>query len=562
MNNRHLLLLTLSGILTLNSCVNNDYDLSNLDTDNIVIGDEIVAPLGDGVLSLDKMLDIESVKEITVDAAGNYTAAYTDKLNIEIPKDIKLNDIDFSNLNIDIPFSGLPTNQPLPTDKIINLPTKNSPITFSTTDEVKRLDGIAFRTYADNSVLNITLRSTGIVIKKGNPVANFSITFPDKYALIPQEIKYNNTFIDNVLKVDIPVKDLKNDIVLSFGMREVKVSPNDQVSYKSSFSFKKNDIISISTTPQLLINGMCKNLEFEIIYGIFDLEIPTEQAVIDMSDINNIFEGENNVLSFSDPRIKLTANSNFGIPFTAQLDLDAANEKNNVRVTTEINNVNIDASHLPDMFNSNKIWVGANKPADAEGATFIKNTDINSLIKIAPNNIIIDMNAKVAETAAGERQFITANAKANIEYSVEIPFAPAEDFSINITETIEDVFDGDIIEYLFSGGSAIIHGEVLNSIPLNMSMNMVIVGAANEDLGIEMTPQEIKGSANGEATPNEVSFEITEEDMPKMLSAKSINLELKISSDETLAGKMLNKNQNLALKLKIKKTGGIAIDNN
>lgn len=557
MNNKHFLWLTLISLLGLNSCVNNNYDLSNIDTDKIVIGDHITASLGNGILTLDKILDVESIKEISTDVDGNYIASYSDELIIEMPRDIRLKEIDLTALKVNLPLDMIPSNFPLPHDISIKLENEESAIELNATEEITQIDSVLFDVDDGKSMLNIALKINDLNVSTYQSKVNFTLIFPNEYKLKPYGLSSEEyTWDQNKLQISFSVKDLEEEIILSFKVIQAKINLSDVITYETSFNFCKGDVVSVGANPQLIIKGSSKELTFKTIYGSFDMDLLMDQSSINMGDISKIFEGENNDLSFTNPYIKLITNSNIGIPIIAQLNLKATNDKHSL--TTQIDEIEVTPSIMPGLEAANNIWIGLNEPSNVEEFLFIKNNDLSKLIKIVPNNLFIDISAN---TATGEGQFLTSEAKANIKYTVEIPFTPAIDFVVNITEEIKDVFDKDMVNYLFSGGTATIYGEILNLIPLDMTMNMVIVDKNNVPIDIQLAPQQVKGCADNQTVSSTVSFDITEDDMPKMKQAKNINLELKLSSTEALAGKALNKNQTLAMKFKIKKTGGIMIDN-
>lgn len=61
------------------SCVDSKYDLSDVDTDDLVVGDEWVAPLGTGSISVDDVIKVYKVPAIKMDADGSYVARYEGK---------------------------------------------------------------------------------------------------------------------------------------------------------------------------------------------------------------------------------------------------------------------------------------------------------------------------------------------------------------------------------------------------------------------------------------------------------------------------------------------------
>lgn len=545
------------GFIGLTSCVDSKYDLGNVDTDEIVVGDQLVAPLGTGSISVKKLLDVESVKEIIL-VNGNYVAQYTGDLKVKVPDDVKLNDFSFTDLGFPIPADKLPPAIELPADMDISLDASSSNVEFEATEEIKRIDAVYFTNENGASVLALNIKIKDLRLIKGEGFVTLQVDFPKGFKLTPSKGVQAHELEDGVLTITRSIVDLTtaSGITLEFLIKEALLEPVNTITYTPSIELKAGAQLQGSTSSAMLINGGCKNLKYKTVFGEFDMNFSSEAGTVDMNGLDDIFNGDNNVLSFADPHIKLETESNIGIPLDASLNLTAI--KKTETETTTIDNVQIRPATTPGDIAFNKIWIGAVEQSKEEGYTFVMNADLNKLISISPNEIIFGLNVVAG---AGTKQFFTDNAYANVKYTVEVPFATAKDFRANVSEVIEDAFDEDLVDYVFSGGTATIKAEVKNSIPLKFEMNLLIVDANNNPVGITLQPQPVAGSATGQPVVSNVEFEITEADMKKMKGAKNINLELALSSDETLAGKNLREDQGIDLSLKLKKTGGITINN-
>lgn len=64
------------------SCVDSKYDLSDVDTDDLVVGDEWVAPLGTGTIAVDDVIKVYKVPSVQIDANGYYVARYQGTLQV------------------------------------------------------------------------------------------------------------------------------------------------------------------------------------------------------------------------------------------------------------------------------------------------------------------------------------------------------------------------------------------------------------------------------------------------------------------------------------------------
>ncbi len=194
---------------------------------------------------------------------------------------------------------------------------------------------------------------------------------------------------------------------------------------------------------------------------------------------------------------------------------------------------------------SPNIWIGPLDPGTS-AFKFVRNEDLPGIVQIVPQKIHLSLSADSKQWEEAPE-----DALSELYYSVELPLIPAPEFSAISVERIEDAFDDDFIDYIFSDGSARIYGEVTNEMPFDMSIEMVIVDANDVPVGIQFPAQEVKGGSG------EVTFEITKEDMPKMKGARHIDLNLRLTGRDQ--GEALRKGQKTTFNLKLEKEGGISI---
>lgn len=194
---------------------------------------------------------------------------------------------------------------------------------------------------------------------------------------------------------------------------------------------------------------------------------------------------------------------------------------------------------------SPNIWIGPLDPK-TDAFKFVKNEKLPGIVQIVPQKIHLSLSADSKQWANAP-----ADALSELRYAVELPLTPAPEFSAVSVERIEDAFDEDFVDYIFSDGSARIYGEVTNEMPFDMSIEMVIMDENNVPVDIQFPAQEVKGQSG------EVIFEITKEDMPKMKDARHIDLNLHLTGRDQ--GEALKKGQKTTFNLKLKKEGGISI---
>lgn len=70
------------------SCVDSKYDLADVDTDDLVVGDEWVAPLGTGSISVEDVVKMDTTV-FRVEADGSYVAVYKGGLKSKLPNGLR-----------------------------------------------------------------------------------------------------------------------------------------------------------------------------------------------------------------------------------------------------------------------------------------------------------------------------------------------------------------------------------------------------------------------------------------------------------------------------------------
>ncbi|OAV65741.1 hypothetical protein Barb4_03224 [Bacteroidales bacterium Barb4] len=281
---------------------------------------------------------------------------------------------------------------------------------------------------------------------------------------------------------------------------------------------------------------------------------PIVKQSVKLKGLDELFQGDSNVLSFVDPRVKLTAYSKAGTPLNVNLTFESVNESNGKKAETNVNfRLNDPASPFPKI-DTSKIWIGADLLTMERGYKHTPNYKLNDLLNITPSliNLSGSITTDVTPTSKG--------AYTQIIYEVEVPLAPSPSplFKAKISETMEDVFSEDLIDLLFASGEVELLGTVSNGMPLDLSLNLIITDEKGKPVGIDFGKRDIESFAS--KAP--VSFTITENDIrKKMAEAKGIILEFEATGSEKAEGRCIRPDQKVELVLNFfKKTGGIKID--
>lgn len=537
------------------SCVDKDYNLDKINTDDIVIGDELLVPLGIADITTGTIFDIDENSPIK-SIAGNYAVQYSGDIPIEIP------DVVIDNYTLRLPAVGLdgltPGTYTLPSSFLSQLPSAEQEVDLPKSDNVTSLSRVDFSN--TGATFTVTLNMSGLRINSGSGTLNIATTFPAEFEMsaknLPAGATFNSTLRTLSYAMPISAGVSNPSATFSFNLKKAVFGAQPaKVALTSSLNLPAGTNVSVGASPSINLNGSITGMAFDAVYGKFNLDIVADEQSVAFDDLNDIFNEGNNVLSFADPRIKIETSSNIGIPLTASLKLTGQNSAG-VKKQADINNLAIKAATSATSGPVvSKLWIGELQSSVTSGYDYVSVADkqLSNLIKIAPQNVSMSMKVNTGSAAT---MFFPKNAAASASYMIDIPLSAAPDFRASVTQNIDDVFDKDMVDYLFSSGEVVIMADVSNGIPLKLKMGLVITDGEDKPVGISM-PQQDVASATTEPVVSKVSFPIGPNDIPKMKSARNIKIVLDIQGG---SGATIRDDQSAKLTLKIKKKGGISID--
>lgn len=305
-----------------------------------------------------------------------------------------------------------------------------------------------------------------------------------------------------------------------------------QIAANGDYSVSYEDYIEIPLSDMPNIPGMPD------IVDITDyISIPTTTFEVD--DLSNIMGdfGEDFTLGLANPYVLLEAD---GLKGDGTIDA-------NLRLTASKKTDNTVVVNAPFAISTAKpnVWIGPWTPTD-KSYTYVKNEQLPDLIASFPDKIVLEATQFLVPINKIE-------ALKGLTYKLQLPFIPSDQFKATATQSMDDIFDESMVDYVFSSGSTTISGTIQNQLPFDAEIVMSITDAENEVL-IKLPMQKVEGTG---ARP--VSFEITEKEMYKMKNARNIQLEFKLKG-RTANKEYLNENQTMKMELKLRKKGGIKVE--
>ncbi|MDR3129037.1 MAG: DUF4621 domain-containing protein [Tannerellaceae bacterium] len=520
------------------ACVDEAYDLGNIDTDNITIGDNVSGSLGTKSFSLGDFLFDTSSESLKTDDEGNYYVFFEEKKILKAGTHPTVLGKQYGSSEEDVDNWQYPLPQ---TDNFTRVAKGSSdPIIFDLSKEIKVLDSMFLRT----GTLKINFWLTNFKANDNKSEIKLSVTLPAGCFLKDGKTTKDSTYVVSKLK------NYQGSISLDLG----RIIPKENNGIQCSFSLTipKGANVSVSNTPpRFKAETSLEKVEYEVLYGKFATTMDIEETVINFEEFDDLFEDEDATLSFADPHIELIDTQKIGIPIL--VDMDIANDQESVHIPGL--KIAPPVAYSPDAKKVNKIWIGATDPKK-DDFFFEENKEVVDILGIVPELLTIHGKASSDSTTTGF--YTSPQPDQELIFAVKVPLEPAEDFNLTSLETLDGVFDEDLIEILFSNGTIELSGEVINDLPLDIELNLDIIDAKGSSIGINWEKQSVKALSKAE-----VSFLISEKDMPKLKDKKADGILISFtaigSKNPKVKGVCLNKEQTIDLKLKFKKKGGIVL---
>ncbi len=130
-------------------------------------------------------------------------------------------------------------------------------------------------------------------------------------------------------------------------LQKAVVGADDRIAYNASLRIKKGSSLSVSGVRAPNFRGI-SSPDFRVIYGLIDDNFTAGQVDIATEGLDDLFDGDDNVLSFADPRIRLTAQSNIGIPLRASFAMTSVNDRSGATESVTVDRITMNAPALTD----------------------------------------------------------------------------------------------------------------------------------------------------------------------------------------------------------------------
>ena len=563
------------ALASLSSCIDNDYDLNQMDGTIGVGGTELLIPAGGtDVITLDDILDIDGSDCILTLDDGSYvfqkTAASVEAAHplIEtfVVRQAKMQE---GNLSIAGAVSG----------GRLTMNTKAQIFSYEGVqpDEVNSLNNVV----VDNT-LQMKFSFPAAMSAKVSTIQTFNVTLPDYMGLTNVTSTVGNPVLEgSVIKLtNIPTNQ---EINITAKISKLDFSlPGDAENY---LRVEEDDSIKLLGDMRVALSANAGSLTSADLTGakltsrleIGDFTILSAEGTfvpnIELTDLGNTqitslpkFLSEKGVVAdLYNPMLMLTVENNMNVKGLVSGTITSKKDGSQLAAVA-INNVPINA------LDTSTICIC--RRADAVSASqfdhVVEVPTLGNLIRTIPDEVTFDANVvgdktQVGSFNLGQQYTITPN------YSFNSPLTFGKDARIVYKDTL-DGWNDDVEDVILSDGAYLqFNATVENRVPAFLHIKAKAIGKDGLELGEDIikveADQEIKASADGTtavASPLEIKIRQVADDGLKQLDGLILTIEAAATgSDGTVVeGITLNakKHSIIAKDMKLKLVGQVVIE--
>ena len=563
----------LSAAVTVNSCLNEDYDLTkDIDT-NISIDGDISAPLGNSEFILvDDFLNLGNDAEdvLKTDASGNYYVSVTGRGS---SSDVELPLLSFSDeLVTDGGYIAKIKKSELPLPSSGTVPAEqytkhfNVSSTPMTVNEDVPHEIRAVKDAEVSGVVNISLTVTTGKATLSDLIIDFpeylefadvkdaGLNFnPDGNLLTiksPQISTMAKNYYLNVVGIDFD----KIPSGQGFLPSQHRIVLNDEIKLGA---FDVNAVLSdLGTTVEAIPNEIVADIDISISSLIVktalvkvDPDIVIDPFISNVGELPDFLSGDDVVLDLYNPVLKLNIDNR--TPLKLNLNADIMSYKGADHRTAHVGNANGGEAIALTPSGMNRLYVSRTGEGVPAGFASVVVPDFSSLISIVPDRIGVE---NIDVEAADEFVTLTSGGRYNVVYDFELAAALAFGKDVKIVYSTDftgwnETFNPNDESFALEIRDADVKFDFVNMIPMTISLDAAAIDVdGNVIPGIKVT---LKGDIPAGSIEKPSTSALTlnlEGSAEQMRKLDGLRLNLTGSDPGTMSGVCLNKNQGVQFK--------------
>ena len=532
------------------SCVDENYDLSKLNTEITVGGDSLTVPVGETAkLTMKDLLGDNAVTFLKTAADGSYYISVSDQKEVSpsMPAintslnlggtapsvEIELLDLTAAAAAI----NALPDQTEYDLSSMVTIPPvaidTNIQVTVSLDlpDAVKDLESV---TFTNASKITVALSVEDCPLSDGELTPDIWVNISSVLSLVDSYyIELSDLKLNKANNYQASKQYAVDSLIIKPGdfnanLHKLSIDRKAYVGGTATVTGAKTTkaLINASNKLKVKVAVTLSNLEINKVEAKIDYNLSQEKVKLDLGDLTGAFGDKLEVtMDLYNPSLKFDLTTNLGVPATVQATL--VPWKNNAPNTQSQIQVNLDVNPAPSATQTStmKYFLAAHNEGLPADYTYVA-ADIASLIKLMPDSVLVTLNAATVPTQTAVLE-PAATYSFNMNYEVGIPIQVGPDFRLALRDTIEI---GEVGKYLALADEAVITGAVENSLPLNLKLVLGFTDADNNAIALAKAAEQTvaAGKLDGGATttPLEVSVKFADKEVAKNVTKVVLSFEI------------------------------------
>jgi len=276
-----------------------------------------------------------------------------------------------------------------------------------------------------------------------------------------------------------------------------------------------------------------------------------------------VLKQKDNILDIQNPLITIQVGNTMGFVIDAGLTMIPTSNSFPIQNGIVSTQFTVPSTIILGQSSWTNYWMSKSGNGVPEGYQSLVVSDLPNLMRTAPDEITINVSPSIS----GNRQLIDLYALKNqldIKYSVHVPFDFGENFKVLYLDTISNLVNGlDQITRLTNQVELVAYVE--NKIPLNLDFVVVPLDNLKQEItGVSVSkPGMIKAcNSDGSSIQSSINMILKETVAGSLKRMDALQIKATATKNSTVAGMLLNANQSMTVKLRIKIPKGITITQN
>jgi len=495
------------------SCIDDSYNLSDIDGTINVGGDNFEIPLGSTKqLSVEDAIKDKYSDFLSKDENGDYFFSFSGNIDVgsSIP-DFSIPHLSAQQVSekFSHTFQSYDLDPLIQEDEAIDYTIINKTLIFNIKsediDELSSVDSI----YLSNANINIGVNVEECPISEGAHV-EIEISFPESFVFDDTRVVDNKFVFSKILQegnsvlekplvlkaVNLDLKDIEGKLDIN---ESIQVSGKifiDDISVLSKFS---------GETIELTANVGIDESQINKFIGKIDYSDNDISALVEVGNVPDIFNDEETNLDFSDSYLKFNINSNLGIP----IDINAVLTPYYASVADNSSSVKLPISipmvSNPSQSETFKYFISDSESNMPNNYTYI-HTNISNLLSRVPDKVSFKL---VLQSDLNTNHVIYTEADYNInsDYEFIVPLKFGENLFLSVKDTLDNISEelNDILE----NNDLSVKAFATNSFPVSLHLELVPYDDNGDIISsINITKADIP-ACNLDLSPKESEIDMT-----------------------------------------------------